>query len=44
VREEELSNSCPSIIALDIPDGAAKLCEHKGKDVGEGGEGVELLA
>jgi hypothetical protein len=33
-----------SIIALDAPDGAAKLRGHKGKEVVEGGEGVRLLA
>jgi hypothetical protein len=33
-----------SIIALDAPDDAAKLRGHKGKEVGEGGEGVKLLA
>jgi hypothetical protein len=33
----------PSIIALDAPDGTTKLRVHKGKEVGEGGEGVELL-
>jgi hypothetical protein len=33
-----------SIIALDAPDGAAKLHGHKGKEVGESGEGVKLLA
>jgi hypothetical protein len=33
-----------SIIALDALDGAAKLCGHKGEEVGEGGEGVALLA
>jgi hypothetical protein len=32
-----------SIIALDAPDGASKLRGHKGKEVGEGGEGVGLL-
>jgi hypothetical protein len=33
-----------SIIALDAPDGAVKLRGHIGKEVGEGGEGVRLLA
>jgi hypothetical protein len=33
-----------SIIALDAPDVATKLCGHKGKEVGEGGEGVGFLA
>jgi hypothetical protein len=33
-----------SIIALDAPDGATKLRGHKGEEVGEGGEGVRLLA
>jgi hypothetical protein len=32
-----------SIIALDSPDGVAKLYGHKGEEVGEGGEGVRLL-
>jgi hypothetical protein len=32
------------IIALDAPDGAAKLRGHKGKEVGEGEEGIGLLA
>jgi hypothetical protein len=32
------------IIALDAPDGADKLCGHKGEEVGEGGVGVGLLA
>jgi hypothetical protein len=27
-----------SIIALDAPDGATKLCGHKSKEVGEGGQ------
>jgi hypothetical protein len=31
------------IITLYAPDGAAKLCGHKGEEVGEGGEGVRLL-
>jgi hypothetical protein len=48
VREEK--SACrgviklTSIIALDAPDGAAKLRGHKGEEVGEGGEGVKLLA
>jgi hypothetical protein len=33
-----------SIIALDASNGAVKLREYKGKEVGEGGEGVRLLA
>jgi hypothetical protein len=33
-----------SIIALDALDGAAKLRGHKGEEVREGGEGIELLA
>jgi hypothetical protein len=33
-----------SIIALDALDGAAKLRGHKGREMGEGGEGVRLLA
>jgi hypothetical protein len=33
-----------SIIALDASDGAVKLRGYKGKEVGEGGEGVRLLA
>jgi hypothetical protein len=32
------------VIALDAPDGATKLRGHKGKEVGEGEEGVRLLA
>jgi hypothetical protein len=48
VREEESVGGgvikLVSIIALDALDGAAKLCGHKGKEVGEGGEGVKLLA
>jgi hypothetical protein len=46
VREEEGAGGViklASIIALDALDGAAKLCGHKGKEVGEGGEGVRLL-
>jgi hypothetical protein len=48
VREEENAGrgviKLASIIALDAPDGVAKLRGHKGKEVGEGGEGVGLLA
>jgi hypothetical protein len=47
MREEESAGGViklASIITLDAPDGAAKLCGHKGKEVGEGGEGVGLLA
>jgi hypothetical protein len=33
-----------SIIALDAPDGTTKLRGLKGEEVGEGGEGVGLLA
>jgi hypothetical protein len=33
-----------SISALDAPDGVAKLCGHKGEEVGEVGEGVRLRA
>jgi hypothetical protein len=33
-----------SIIALDAPNGAAKLRGHKFKEVVEGGKGVRLLA
>jgi hypothetical protein len=33
-----------SIIALDAPNGAAKLRGYKGDEMGEGGEGVGLLA
>jgi hypothetical protein len=47
VREEESVGGevikLASIIALDAPDGATKLRGHKGKEVGEGGEGVRLL-
>jgi hypothetical protein len=47
-REEESAGGgvikLTSIIALDAPDGAVKLRGHKGKEVGEGGEGVGLLA
>jgi hypothetical protein len=46
VREEECVGGVielASIIALDAPDGAAKLYGHKGKEVGESGEGVGLL-
>jgi hypothetical protein len=48
VREEESAGGeiikLTSIIALDASDGVAKLCGHKGEEVGEGGEGVRLLA
>jgi hypothetical protein len=48
VREEESTGGgvikLASIIALDAPDGATKLLGHKGKEVGEGREGVRLLA
>jgi hypothetical protein len=48
VREEESAGGgvikLMSIIALDAPDGAAKLRGHKSEEVGEGGEGVRLLA
>jgi hypothetical protein len=48
VREEESARGgvikLASIITLDTPDGAGKLHGHKGKEVGEGGEGVRLLA
>jgi hypothetical protein len=47
VREEESAGGViklASIITLDVPDGAAKLCGHKGEEVGEGGEDVRLLA
>jgi hypothetical protein len=48
VREEESAvggvMKFTSIITLDAPDGATKLYEHKGKEVGEGGKGVGLLA
>jgi hypothetical protein len=47
MREEESAGGViklMSIIALDTPDGATKLCGHKCKEVGEGGEGVGLLA
>jgi hypothetical protein len=48
VREEESVGGgvikLTSIIALDAPDGAAKPRGHKGKEVGDGGEGVRLLA
>jgi hypothetical protein len=47
VREEESAGGViklASIVALDAPDGAAKLRGHKGKEVGEGGEGVGFLA
>jgi hypothetical protein len=48
VREEKSAGGgvtkLASIIALDTPDGAAKLRGYNGKEVGEGGEGVGLLA
>jgi hypothetical protein len=48
VREEESASGgvikLTSIIALDGPDGTAKLRRYKGEEVGEGGEGVGLLA
>jgi hypothetical protein len=47
VREEESADGViklASIIALDAPDGAAKLRGHKGEEVGQGGEVVGLLA
>jgi hypothetical protein len=48
VREEETAGGgvikLASIIALDAPDGVTKLCGHKGKEVGDGGECVRLLA
>jgi hypothetical protein len=48
MREEESAGGgvikLASTIALDAPDGATKLRGHKGKEVGEGGEGAELLA
>jgi hypothetical protein len=47
VREEESAGGevikLAAIITLDAPDSAAKLCGHKGEEVGEGGEVVELL-
>jgi hypothetical protein len=33
-----------SIITLDTLYGIAKRCGHKGEEMGEGGEGVGLLA
>jgi hypothetical protein len=48
MREEESAGGgvikLASIITLGTPDGTAKLLGHKGKEVGEGGEGVGLLA
>jgi hypothetical protein len=48
VREEESAGGgvikLTSIIALDAPNGTTKLHGHKGEEVGEGGEGVRLLA
>jgi hypothetical protein len=46
MREEESAGGVTklaSIIALDAPDGAAKLRGHNGEEVGEGREGVGLL-
>jgi hypothetical protein len=47
-REEESAGGgvikLTSIITLDASDGVIKLRGHKGKEVGEGGEGVRLLA
>jgi hypothetical protein len=46
-REEENAGGViklVSIITLNVPDGVAKLCGHKSKEVEEGGEGVRLLA
>jgi hypothetical protein len=41
LREEESAGGGVTklvpIISLDAPDSAAKLCGHKGKEVGEGG-------
>jgi hypothetical protein len=48
VRDEESVGEgvikLTSIITLDALDGAAKLRGHKDREVGEGGEGVGLLA
>jgi hypothetical protein len=48
VREDESVGGgvikLTSIIALNALDGVAKLHGHKGEEVGEGGEGVGLLA
>jgi hypothetical protein len=47
MREEESEGGViklTSIIALNAPDGVAKLRGYKGEEVGEGGEGVGLLA
>jgi hypothetical protein len=47
VREEESAGGViklASIIAQDALDGAAILRGHKGEKVGEGGEGIRLLA
>jgi hypothetical protein len=47
MREEESAGGViklTSIIARDPLNGATKLRGHKGEDVGEGGEGVGLLA
>jgi hypothetical protein len=46
VREEESAGGgvikLASIITLDVLNGAAKLRGHKGKEVREGGEGVDF--
>jgi hypothetical protein len=48
VREEESVGvgviKLASIITLDTLYGIAKRCGHKGEEMGEGGEGVGLLA
>jgi hypothetical protein len=48
VREEESAGGGvikhAFIIALDAPDGTAKLGKHKDEEVGQGGEGVRLRA
>jgi hypothetical protein len=48
VREEESTGGgvikLTSIIALDAPDGATKLRGHKSEELGEGGQGIRLLA
>jgi hypothetical protein len=48
VREEEGAGGgvikLASIIALNTPDGLAKPHGHKGEEVGEGREGVRLMA
>jgi hypothetical protein len=47
VRQEESTGrgviKLTSIVALDAPDGVAKLHGHKDEEVGEGVEGVGLL-